>query len=147
MSEPIASMTGYASGAGSAEGVAFTCEIKSVKGRGLAIRLRLAPGFDAIEAELRRRIGKALARGSVTFTLDVDGDGTGAEIAVSPQALETVIAALDQLSHRIEAQAPRLDGILALKGVLVERSHPLTADAEERLHTAILSAADNCLAG
>ena len=147
MSEPIASMTGYARGSGSADGASFSCEIKSVNSRGLDVRLRMTPGFDALEAELRRRIGRALARGSITLTLDIERDGVGAEIAVNPQALETVVTALEQLSHRIEAQAPRLDGILGLKGVLIERAHPLTADAEERLHAAILATVDKCLAG
>lgn len=145
MSEPIASMTGYARCGGSVEGINFTCEIKSVNGRGLDVRLRLTSGFDGLEGELRRRIGRAVARGSVTFTLDVERDGAGGEIVVNPQALETVLAELDRLSHRIEAQAPRLDGILALRGVLVERSHALAADEEERLHVAILAAADTAL--
>jgi uncharacterized protein (TIGR00255 family) len=147
MSEPIASMTGYARGSGAADGATFSCEIKSVNGRGLDVRLRMTPGFDALEAELRRRIGRVLARGSVTLTLDVERDGAGAAVSINSQALDVVVAALEQLSHRIEAQAPRLDGILALKGVLVERAHPLTADAEERLHAAILATVDKCLAG
>jgi len=147
MNEPLVSMTGYARAGGRAEGASFGCEVKSVNARGLDIRLRLAPGFDAIEGELRRRIGKAIARGSVTFTLDVERDGAGAELVVNERALETVLLALDALSHRLEAQAPRLDGILALKGILTERQHPLSADAEEQLHAAILAAADRCLSG
>jgi uncharacterized protein (TIGR00255 family) len=147
MSEPIASMTGYARSSGSVEGVSFSCEAKSVNGRGLDLRLRLAPGFDGLEGELRRRIGRAASRGSVTFTLDVDRGAAGAEIVVNRQALDTVLAELERLSQRVEAQAPRLDGILALKGVLVEHSHPLGAVAEEHLHAAILEAADKCLLG
>ena len=147
MSEPIASMTGYARSTGGVEGTSFTCEAKSVNGRGLDVRLRLTSGFDAIESELRRRIGRAISRGSVTMTIDVDRGGAGAEIVVNEQALETALAALDKLAHRIEGQAPRLDGILALKGILVERSHAPAVEAEEHLHAAILEAADEALAG
>jgi uncharacterized protein (TIGR00255 family) len=143
----LASMTGYARSGGSAGGADFNCEIKSVNARGLDVRLRLAPGFDALETELRRRIGAALARGSVTFTLEVERGGEGSQIVVNQQALDTVIAALESLSHRIEAQAPRLDGILGLKGVLNERQQRASGEAEEQLHTAILVAADACLAG
>ena len=147
MSDAIASMTGYARGGGSVEGAQFTCELKSVNGRGLDIRLRLSPGVDALEAELRRRIGAKLARGSVTLSLDVTHDGAGTEIVVNEQALNTVLGVLDQLSRRIEAQAPRLDGILALKGVLVERPPAASAEYEEHLHAAILAAIDECLDG
>ena len=145
MSGSLASMTGYARAGGDAAGVGFNCELKSVNGRGLDIRLRLPPGFDALESELRRRIGAALARGSVTLTLDVDRSAAGVEIVVNEQALATVVGALEALSRRVEAQAPRLDGILGLKGVLVERSHPPGAGDEDELHGAILASVDRCL--
>ena len=91
MSEPLVSMTGYARASGRAEDATFGCEVKSVNARGLDIRLRLAPGFDAIEGELRRRIGKAISRGSVTFTLDVERDGAGTELVVNEWALEAAL--------------------------------------------------------
>ncbi len=146
MSQKLASMTGYARGSGTAHGTNFACEIKSVNARGLDVRLRLAPGLDALESGLRRRIGKAIARGSISLSLNLDAGGGGTDVVVNEQALRTVIAALDALSHRIEAQAPRLDGILGLKGVLVERDNPLSATAEAALHAAILDCADRCLA-
>jgi uncharacterized protein (TIGR00255 family) len=139
-------MTGYARASGSAGGTTFSCDVRTVNARGLDLRLRLAPGFDALETELRRRIGRALSRGAVTFTLDVDRTGAGAEIMVDPQALEVVLGAMAALGERIAAEPPRLDGILGLKGVLVERQHPLGGEAEEQLHAGILGAADRCLA-
>lgn len=147
MGPALASMTGYARAGGSVDGAAFSCALKSVNGRGLDLRLRLAPGLDGLEAELRRRVAGAVSRGSLTLAIDVDRAGAGTEIRIDPQALEVVVAAIEALSHRIEAQPPRLDGILALKGVLVEHQPLAGAEAEERLHAAILAAADRCLAG
>ena len=147
MSNALASMTGYARAGGRVEGAAFACEVKSVNGRGLDLRLRLASGFDALEAEIRRRVGRALSRGSVTISLEVSRDTGGGEIALNRQALELVMATIEELSHRIEAQAPRLDGILGLRGVLVEKPQPMGAAGEEALHGAILAAIDQCLAG
>ena len=46
MSHTLASMTGYARAAGTVPGASFVCEVKSVNGRGLDIRLRLANGLD-----------------------------------------------------------------------------------------------------
>jgi len=147
MSGQLASMTGYARGGGAAGEVTFALELKSVNGRGLDIRLRLAPGFDALESELRRRISGALERGSVTLTLNVERDGAAKDVVVDSRALAVVISALEALSHRVEAQPPRLDGILALNGVLVERQHTLDPEAEAALHAAILAVADESLAG
>jgi uncharacterized protein (TIGR00255 family) len=136
----LASMTGYARVAGAVPGARFVCEIKSVNGRGLDIRLRVTPGFDALEADIRQLVGKALSRGSITVNLNVERDGAGGEVLVNPQALSTVLEALAALAGKIDADRPRLDGILGLKGVLEQRDRPMSGEAEEALSAAILDA-------
>jgi len=139
-STPLASMTGYARATGAVPGAAFTCEVKSVNGRGLDIRLRLAPGLDALESDIRQLIGKALSRGSITLNLSIEREGAGGELLVNQQALTTVLAALSQLSTMVDATKPSLDGILGLKGVLEQRDRPLSADGDENLAAALLDA-------
>lgn len=147
MTQPLASMTGYARAAGAVPGTAFACEVKSVNGRGLDIRLRLAPGFDALESEIRQRIGKAVSRGSLTFNLSVERDGAGGDLLLNRQALSTVLSALDELRSAVpNAAPPSLDGILGLKGVLEQRDKPISAEAGEALTSAILDAAARALA-
>ena len=85
-------MTGYARATGEFGGVGFACEIRSVNARGLDIRMRLAPGLDALESELRRRIAANVTRGALTVTLSLDADGSGAELVVNERALETALA-------------------------------------------------------
>ncbi|HEV7718535.1 MAG TPA: YicC/YloC family endoribonuclease [Arsenicitalea sp.] len=143
---PLASMTGYARANGHLEGANYSCEVKSVNGRGLDIRMRLAPGLDALEGELRRRITQAMSRGSITFTLNLDRLGVGGELVINQQALGTVLAAIQVLSTQTDADRPRLDGILGLKGVLEQRDNPLDPDAEEKLYAAILASADRAIA-
>src|SRR5205823_3096853 len=60
MATPLASMTGYARAQSGVPGIGFSVEIKSVNGRGLDMRMRLTPGYDALEPEIRRRVGKAV---------------------------------------------------------------------------------------
>ena len=139
-------MTGYARATGEYGGTSFACEIRSVNSRGLDIRMRLAPGLDALESELRRRIAAAITRGALTVTLSLDADGNGAELVVNERALETALTAIARLSGRIAARPPSLDGILALPGVLDRRETPRDAEAESALHAAILACVDACLA-
>lgn len=139
-------MTGYARAGGSVPGVRFLVEIKSVNARGLDMRMRLAPGYDALEVEIRRRIGKAISRGAITFTLNVEREGEGGKVVVNEQALGAVLATLERLRGTIDASPPSLDGILALKGVLEQHEAPLSADAEEVLEAAILAAVDSAVA-
>lgn len=138
MSQTLASMTGYARATGAVPGASFTCELKSVNGRGLDLRLRLAPGFDSLESEIRQLVAKMVSRGSVTLNLSVERDGAGGELLVNQQALATVLAALSDLAGKINATSPSLDGILGLKGVLEQRDRPLAAEHEEALTVAIL---------
>ena len=91
MAAALLSMTGYARAAGGVPGVSFVVELKSVNGRGLDLRLRLAPGFDALESEIRRLIGKAITRGSLTVSLAVDREGEGGRVVVNHQALDAVL--------------------------------------------------------
>lgn len=145
MSQSLASMTGYARAAGAVPGASFVCEVKSVNGRGLDIRLRLAPGLDALESDIRQLIGKMISRGSLTFNLTVERDGAGGDLLINRQALATVLAAVDELSGRVPAAPPSLDGILGLKGVLEQRDRPMSVDAEEALAAAILDGASQAL--
>lgn len=147
MTQSLASMTGYARANGAVPGTAFACEVKSVNGRGLDIRLRLAPGFDALESDIRQRIGKTVSRGSLTFNLSVERDGAGGDLLLNRQALATVLSAIDDLRSAVPtASPPSLDGILGLKGVLEQRDRPISAEAGEALTSAILDAAERALA-
>ena len=145
MSHSLASMTGYARVTGAAAGASFTCEIKSVNSRGLDIRLRLAPGFDALESDIRQLIGKMVSRGSVTCNLAVEREGAGGNVLVNQQALATVLTAMSELAGKVDAAPPSLDGILGLKGVLEQRDLPMTAAAEADLSAAILQGVSQAL--
>ncbi len=131
MSATIASMTGFARATREAGGVRLRVEMRSVNGRGLDIRLRMAPGLDAVEIPLRQLVSKALSRGSVNVTVALDRVGGSGAVRVNEQALTTVLAALDDLGARITAAPARLDGILALPGVLEVDDGAGTLDEDE----------------
>ncbi len=145
--QPLCSMTGYARANGSAEGMSFELELKSVNGRGLDLRLRLPPGIDAFEPVIRQRLGKSLTRGSVTLSVNLQREAGTSETVVNQAALETVLTALDSLKGRVDSVPPRLDGILALKGVLETRDAMLSPEAEEAFHDAFLKTLDEAVIG
>lgn len=142
---PLSSMTGYGRAAGSLPGVSFAVEIRSVNGRGLDLRLRLANGFDALEADIRKAIGTAITRGSLTISLSVDREGAEGRVVVNHQALEAVIAGLEWLAPRVDATKPSLDGIMGLRGVIELHDTPMSADEEQALRTGILAAVDEAV--
>ncbi len=147
MQNSLRSMTGYARAGGSAEAMSFAIELRSVNGRGLDLRLRLAPGLDAFESDIRQRLGERLTRGSVSLSANLQRETGGSETVINKQALEAVLATLDSLNGRIEAAPARLDGILGLRGVLETREATLSPEEEAAFRTAFLAALDTAVNG
>ena len=114
----LSSMTGFARGHGVAGAYAWNWELKSVNAKGLDLRLRLPPGWDAIEVPARARGTEKLSRGTVYANLTVDRKGVAPAVKVNEPVLNAVLATLNSLRGKVEAAPPTLDGILALKGVI-----------------------------
>jgi uncharacterized protein (TIGR00255 family) len=122
----LSSMTGFARSHGVSGPYAWAWEIKSVNGKGLDLRLRLPPGWDAIEVPVRARAAEALTRGSLQANLTVERSGALPVVRVNAAVLEAILTTIRQLAAKVEAAPPSLDGLLALKGVIE------VGDAEER---------------
>jgi uncharacterized protein (TIGR00255 family) len=114
----LSSMTGFARSHGVCGTYAWAWEIKSVNAKGLDVRLRVPTGWDAVEAPVRARVAEELSRGTVYGTLTITRQGIAPIVRVNEGVLNAVLTTLKDLSGRVAAEAPRLDGILALKGVI-----------------------------
>jgi uncharacterized protein YicC (UPF0701 family) len=124
----LSSMTGFARIHGVAGAYAWAWEIKSVNSKGLDLKLRLPPGWDAVELPVRNNATKALARGSVFANLSVSREGVAPVVRINQPVLEAVLAAAKELSGKTNVAPPTLDGILSLKGhVLAERLAQIAA--------------------
>jgi uncharacterized protein YicC (UPF0701 family) len=55
---PLSSMTGFARSSGEHQGLYWQWEIKSVNGKALDVRLRLPPGFEALETPVRSALAQ-----------------------------------------------------------------------------------------
>src|SRR5689334_14896599 len=125
----LSSMTGFARSQGVAGNYAWSWEIKSVNAKGLDLRFRLPPGWDAIEVPARTRATEKLSRGTVYANLTVERKGVNPTVKVNEPVLAAVISTLKSLTGKIDAAPPSLDGILSLKGVIE------IADEDEREDT------------
>ncbi len=135
----LSSMTGFARTHGLSGSYAWAWEIKAVNGKGLDVRLRLPPGWDAIEAAVRSRAAETLSRGSIQAGLTVERSGAAPAVRVNTAVLDAVLGAARQLARRIEASPPTLDGLLSLKGVL-EISDAEESEEEKRSAEAAVTA-------
>src|SRR3977135_2533117 len=127
----LSSMTGFARADGAVGSYGWAWELKSVNAKGLELRLRTPPGWDAVEVPLRAKAAEALARGTVHANLTVQragvapverGNRPGRRSGFAPvgpvnePVLAAVLAAMGDIARRIDAAPPSIDGILGLKG-------------------------------
>jgi uncharacterized protein (TIGR00255 family) len=127
----LSSMTGFARADGAHGSYRWTWELKSVNAKGLEIRLRLPPGWDALEAPVRARAAEALTRGTVYATLSTTREGVAPAVRVNEPVLSAVLSAVRDVAGRIEAAPASLDGILGFKGV-VEVIDQVDSEEERR---------------
>ena len=114
----LSSMTGFARSHGVSGAYNWAWELKSVNAKGLDLRLRLPPGWDVVEGPARHSAAEVLARGTMHGTLTVERLGVTPVVRVNEPVLAAVMATIKGLAGRVDAAAPRLDGILSLKGVI-----------------------------
>jgi uncharacterized protein (TIGR00255 family) len=133
----IASMTGFARVSGTTSRYRWAWELKSVNAKGLDLRLRLPPGFDSIEAEIRARFGKALARGTCYATLNVQREATTPDVRINQELLERLAAALADLPISDRLRPASLDGLLSVRGVIDVRDGEETEEDLAALKTAM----------
>jgi len=143
----LSSMTGFARSHGASGPYSFEWELKSVNAKGLDLRLRLPPGWDELESLAKKRAAEVLVRGTVYANLNVKRTGALSAVRINEDVLTSVLRVASQLAGKIDAVAPSVDGLLAIKGV-IELVEPESDEEEDRVaKAAAASAFDSALAG
>ena len=101
-------MTGFARGHGVAGSYAWAWELKSVNAKGLDLKLRLPPGWEAIEPAVRAKAAEELSRGSVFANLTVSREGAAPVARVNQATLDAVLSAVNELARRVPAARCRV---------------------------------------
>jgi uncharacterized protein (TIGR00255 family) len=140
----VASMTGFARCQGHLQGHDWVWEIKSVNNRGLDLRCRLGQGNDALEPELRRRLGDHVTRGSISVGLVARRAGAAAPMRLNRAFLADMAAETRALADELALPPPGLDALMALPGAIEPEAEQ--EDAVEARHAAMLVGFDDAVA-
>jgi len=134
-------MTGFARAEGEADGISWIWELKSVNGRSLELRLRLPPGFEPIEPQLRAGLAQRCRRGNISANLAVTRL-TPPAIRINRAVLAQIVALSRELAGEIAGQLetapPRLDGLIGMRGV-IETVEEDPEEIVEARRTAVLA--------
>ncbi len=143
----LSSMTGFARSHGVSGSYHWSWELKSVNAKGLDLRLRLPPGWDAVEVPVRARAAESLSRGNVYGNLTVSREGVAPVVRVNEAVLGSVLGAMKSLAGRLDAAPPTLDGVLGLRGVIEVIDEEESEEARAAAVEAIVAGFGQALAG
>ncbi len=144
---PIASMTGFARAAGAHGGRGWTWEVRSVNARGLDVRVRLAPGADTLEGPARAAVAGRLKRGSVTVGLQFAVAGQPQRYRINTEMIDKMLGLAKRFKGKVAAGKPRLDALMAVRGVVEPVEDDDSEAAREARLAAMLKSLDGALAG
>lgn len=142
----LSSMTGFARSHGASGPYAFEWELKSVNAKGFDLRMRLPPGWDDIETIARKRATDVLSRGTVYANLSVRRANALSTVRVNQDVLSAILAIAGDLAGKIDAVAPSIDGLLAIKGVIDVVEPDRDEDEDKAARLAVAAAFEQALA-
>jgi len=138
-------MTGFARAEGQMGVYGWSWELKSVNAKGLDMRVRLPPGLDSLEGPVRDRIAAKLKRGNVTASLTVARAPGSERVVVNEAALEAMLALPAKYAGRIDPAPPRLDVLLAVRGIVEVVEAPDTEDERNKRSAAMLATLEQAI--
>jgi uncharacterized protein (TIGR00255 family) len=144
----LTSMTGFADLAGGTGGLSWNWEARSVNGRGLDVRLRLADGFESLDSTIRSAAARHMSRGSVSIGLRLAKGTAGSVPRLNPAALEAAVAAALAASEVASRSALDLApmtaaDLLGMRGVL--ETEPMAPGENEAVLAQLTGEAETLL--
>ena len=141
----LLSMTGFGRGTAEANGVATTCDVRSVNHRFLDVKVRLPRELLPREAEVVERVRGAVGRGRVDVTVRADVVGRSSyRLEVDPELAAEYLRAAGEIAAATGqvGSAPSVAELAAMEGVVTLR--PM--DVSESAGAALIEALDAALA-
>jgi uncharacterized protein (TIGR00255 family) len=144
---PLKSMTGFGRSGGQENGASWVWELRSVNGRGLDLRFRMPPGFEAFELRLREHMAKSISRGSCAIALTLKLPAASGEVRLN----EATLLRFADLAERAREVTGRhesvtLDALLNFRGVLETVENQQSEEPGGALNEALFASFDKALA-
>ncbi len=142
----IASMTGFARTEGSHEACSWTWEVRSVNAKGRDVRCRVPGGFESLDPKARERAQKKFRRGNISMTLSTVWSEAACGYQVNRDVLDRYLSLLPEIQGRLaDASPPRVEGLLALRGVIEPVEAETSGEGRQALEAAVLEGLDRAL--
>lgn len=115
----IESMTGFARHeATCSNGAKVVCEIRSVNGKSLDMRLRVPQGMERLEPQVRQVIQSAITRGNLQVSVSLEGSDARESLKVNHAMVDDILAVAGSLHSRYGLAMPTVGELLSVRGVI-----------------------------
>lgn len=114
----LSGMTGFGRSEGAHGAWTWAVKARSVNGRNLEVRFRGPPGFDSLERTAREAAQARFQRGQLTIGVQAKRQEAVGGVRINVEVLERYLSASSAYVATGLAAAPRMDGLLALRGVI-----------------------------
>jgi uncharacterized protein (TIGR00255 family) len=134
----LQSMTGFARAEGASGRHRFVWELRSVNGKGLDMRLRLPPGLERLEPEIRQLIAGRFSRGNLQVGLSLTVAEASVQAVLNRDALAAVLQLREELGDLVDHAPLKLDTLLGIRGLVDIKEAEDDEEAVADRDTAIL---------
>lgn len=132
-------MTGFARVQAQDEAVVWIWEAKSVNGRGLEVRCKLPPGYDALDLPARDVVAQRFKRGNISVNLAIARNAEQVSVRVNEPLLGELVEVVRRWRDRYPDFAPpHLGALFDIKGVIEHGEAEDTAELRDARHAAML---------
>ncbi len=114
----LSGMTGFARAEGALGRWSWSVEARSVNGRNMEARFRGPGNFDSLERVVREGAQARFGRGQIQIALQAKRAETTGTLRVNTILLDELLRICDLYQLRDGVAEPRLDGLLAVRGVV-----------------------------
>jgi uncharacterized protein (TIGR00255 family) len=137
----IESMTGFARHETSCPGgEKVVCEIRSVNGKSLDMRLRVPQGMERLEPHVRQAIQSAITRGNLQVTVSLEGSDMREALQINHAMVDDILAVAGSLHSRYGLAMPTVGELLSIRGIIETSGATETEDNDAPVLEAVKSA-------
>jgi len=133
----LSGMTGFARVDGALGLWSWSVEARSVNGRNLEARYRGPGGFDGLERVVRDGAQARFSRGQIQVAVQAKRADAGGGLRINTDLLDQLVRLAADFGERAGVDRPRLDGLLAVRGVIEATEETDTAEDRAAVEAAM----------
>lgn len=131
------SMTGFAKVSGEGFGAHWSLEVRSVNHKHLDLRFRFPNGFENLEDAVKKEASIVFARGALQVSCALGRQNAEPRPKINLPLLKELVTATQSAASELGTEAPKLDTLLAMRGIVEFEEVEADEEAEAKLLNAI----------